>query len=132
MRNVLIFPLFLFFSGCCFYNYLCSGDQISAYWNGRYIEEGTGNAYINVGNKEVTIRDIAGIPSGRYQVHKIIENDELFLKAWLEYNGSYLSFQMKKESFASIHTDTYLNDLVTTIPDSFPQNFIIQLVMLAS
>ncbi len=112
----------------------CAGEEffeggIQALWNGRYNEEGSGEAFLNVGTKELDIQSVGVVPSNVYYLESIIQQ-ETRLQAWLtNASGQFVPIQMVRAN---------LNDRETTISISgamerkgqFPSTFETNLSML--
>lgn len=121
-----IILVFLLFSSCSGANLLLGGEQIGALWNGKYEEVITGSAYLNVGNKQVDIRNIDSIPGLIYNVDQVIEQDQE-LKVWLIFGDSYLAMRMTRDVLSEAKTIVYLDELTIEknfFPTVFKTNFL--------
>ena len=127
MKNFIIL-VFLFFSNCSGENLLVGGEQIGALWNGKYQETPTGNAYINVGNKQVDIRNIDIIPELIYNVDQVIEQEKE-LKVWLVFGDHYLAMKMTRDVLSEAKTQVYL-DGITPVKTEFPTVFKTNILMI--
>ena len=123
-----IILVFLFFSSCAGADLLLKGEQIGALWNGKYEEAITGSAYLNVGNKQVDIRNIDIIPALIYNVDQVIEQEKE-LKVWLVFEGHYLAMKMTRDVLSEAKTIVYLND-PTTVKTEFPTVFKTNILMI--
>ena len=123
-----IILVFLFFSSCAGEKLLVGGEQIGALWNGKYAEALVGSAYLNVGNKQVDIRNIDIIPELIYNVDQVIEQEKE-LKVWLVFEGHYLAMKMTRDVLSEAKTIVYLND-PTTVKTEFPTVFKTNILMI--
>ena len=123
-----IILVFLFFSSCAGEKLLVGGEQIGALWNGKYAEALTGNAYLNVGNKQVDIRNIDTIPALIYNVDQVIEQ-ETELKVWLVFEGHYLAMKMTRDVLSEAKTQVYLDE-ITPVKTEFPTVFKTSILMI--
>ncbi len=123
-----IILVFLFFSSCAGADLLLKGEQIGALWNGKYAEALVGSAYLNVGNKQVDIRNVDIIPELIYNVDQVIEQEKE-LKVWLVFEGHYLAMKMTRDVLSEAKTIVYLND-PTTVKTEFPTVFKTNILMI--
>ena len=123
-----IILVFLFFSSCAGADLLLKGEQIGALWNGKYAEALVGSAYLNVGNKQVDIRNIDIIPALIYNVDQVIEQEKE-LKVWLVFEGHYLAMKMTRDVLSEAKTIVYLND-PTMVKTEFPTVFKTNILMI--
>ena len=120
--------VFLFSGYCSGADLLLRGEQIGALWNGKYTEALVGNAYINVGNKQVDIRNIDNITTLIYDVDQVIEQEEE-LKVWLVFGDSYLAMKMTRDVLSEAKTQVYLDEL-TSVKTEFPTVFKTNILMI--
>ena len=97
-------------------------------WNGKYAEALVGSAYLNVGNKQVDIRNVDIIPELIYNVDQVIEQEKE-LKVWLVFEGHYLAMKMTRDVLSEAKTIVYLND-PTTVKTEFPTVFKTNILMI--
>ena len=123
-----IILVFLFVSSCAGADLLLRGEQIGALWNGKYEEAITGSAYLNVGNKQVDIRNIDIIPALIYNVDQVIEQEKE-LRVWLVFEGHYLAMKMTRDVLSEAKTIVYLDE-ITTVKTEFPTVFKTNILMI--
>ncbi|MGL4676496.1 MAG: hypothetical protein ACRCWI_02370 [Brevinema sp.] len=114
--------------GCAGERLLVGGVQIDSLWNGQYEEGNSGQAYLNVGTKEVDIRNIDIILENIYQVDEIIQQEKI-LQVWLKHNGLYVPMQMTRVKLSGRETEVFLN-APTTQKYPFPVQFDTNISML--
>ncbi|MGL5955922.1 MAG: hypothetical protein ACRC0X_04875, partial [Brevinema sp.] len=110
--------------GCAGERFLVGGVQIGSLWNGEYEEEGYGEAYLNVGNKEVNIRDINIIPEDLYYVDEVIQQKKI-LQVWLSHQEGYIAMQMTRVDLSGRNTEVFFNAPIpqkTSFPTQFDTN----------
>lgn len=106
---------------CAGAEYLLGGEQIGTPWNGKYFQSPSGNAYLNVGIKEVQIRGVIGVPNAIYNVDQVI-SQETELKVWLSYQSQYVSLKMTRVQLNDSATTVFINTPVDQ-KDTFPVVF---------
>ncbi|MDK2818002.1 MAG: hypothetical protein KFW21_00960 [Spirochaetota bacterium] len=127
MKKIVVL-VFLFCINCVGSNLLLEGEQIGILWNGKYTEELTGNAYLNIGIKQVDIRNIDNIPTFIYTLDCIIEQKEE-LKVWLKFDDYYLPMKMTRDTLSDSRTQVYF-DKITTEKKQFPTIFETNILMI--